>query len=107
MAASFIVKEVVASDARDIEVDAAVVVVVARGRAHAIHGHVEARAGRDIGESPVAAVMVESPGGGRLRGSAGQAGGAAFRVRPGPPIHEEEIGVTVGVEVEEGGARAV
>ncbi len=56
---AFVVEEAVAFERGDVDVVAAVVVVVADGDAHAVHLDVEAAAGRDVGERAVAVVAVE------------------------------------------------
>ena len=82
----------------DQKVGIAVVIVVAHGRAMAVVGRaVEADLGRDVAESPVAEVSVQSIG-------------PADQVKPEedfwnpPAAREEQVGPTIAVEIEDGDA---
>ena len=93
LAAPFVVEEVIAFERGDVEVVAAVVVVVAGGDAQAVHLDVEPAARGDRGEGAVAVVPVER--GERL---------AALR-RPVLAVNQHDVGPAVAVGVEEGASR--
>ena len=59
LAAAFVVEQAVAFERGDVDVVAAVVVVVGDGHAHAVHFDVEAAAARDVGERAVVVVAIE------------------------------------------------
>ena len=93
-AVAFVVEQAVAFERGDVDVVAAVVIVVADGDAHAVHLDVEAAAARDVGEGAVAIVAIERGGG------AAAARGAVLAV------DEQDVGPAVAIDVEEGAARA-
>ena len=59
LAAAFVVEQAVAFERGDVDVVAAVVVVIGDGHAHAVHLDVEAAAGGDVGERAVVVVAIE------------------------------------------------
>ena len=63
LAVAFVVEQAVAFERGDVDVVAAVVVVVADGDAHAVDLDVEAAAARDVGERAVVIVAIERGGG--------------------------------------------
>ena len=88
-------EQVIRSERRDIEIDVAVVVVVRRGDAHAIHLDRQAGLPRDVGERPVAIVVVQR----RIRRWSRVTG-------PVRRVDEEDVLPSVVVDVDERGAGA-
>ena len=94
LAGAFVVKEVVAAESGDVDVVAAVVIVIADRHAEAVDFDVEAAAARHVGERAVAVVAVER-------------GGGVAAVRDEVlAVDEEDVEPAVAVDVEEGAARA-
>ena len=94
LAAAFVVEQTVAFERGDVDVVAAVVVVVADGHAHAVHLDVQAAAGGDVGERAVLIVAVE------------RAEGLAAARRPVLAVDQQDVGPAVAIGIEERAARA-
>ena len=88
-AVAFVVKQMVAVERGNVDVVAAVVIVIGHGHAHAVHFDVEAAARGDVGEGAVVIVAVERGGGLRpLR-------------RPVLAVDQQDVGPAVAIGIEE------
>ena len=94
LAVAFVVKQVVAFERGDVDVVAAVVIVIGDGHAHAVHLDVEAAARGDVGERAVVVVAIER----RERLAAAR--------RPVLAVDEQDVGPAVAIGIEERAARA-
>ena len=94
LAVAFVVEQAVAFERGDVDVVAAVVVVVADGHAHAVHLDVQAAARGDIGEGAVVVIAIER----RQRFAAAR--------RPVLAVDQQDVGPAVAIGIEEGHAGA-
>ena len=93
MSIAFVAQQNIGSDVGNVEIGAAVVVVVSRRHPHAVAAVAGAALGGDVVEAAIAPVAIEPVAG----------TGALPGFQP-PPLHQVGVQVAVAVHVEEGGA---
>ena len=89
LAVAFVVEETIAFERGDVDVVAAVVIVIGDRNAHAIHLHIQAAAGGDIGERAVVIVAIER----RQRFAAAR--------RPVFAVDEQNVRPAIAIGIEE------
>ena len=93
MSAAFVVEQMIAAERGDVDVVAAVVIVIADGHADAVDLDVEAAARGDVGERAVVIVAIE------------RGGGAAAVRRPVLSVDEQNVEPAIAIRIEERAAR--